>query len=336
MALPLPTLTFYRMPDSYLTGSTIADMLIAIRSSLTSSVDYKGTTLPSTHLWTWATGSTSGSISAIYNISIPSGSGMTQNPTIIVAGFSGSATPTMTIDTYASSTILIGVSKNGTTYNDWTATLPMTTGSFTGYERLAVPAANATTTYVRTYISQEMIFMSIVQNTASQYFAFAGAAIEPFTSYTDSLTGVLRSAETDDRIYGMNSSITAYNSADFNSNGGSLYGRGAAFLPTTSSVVGFSKYNFPLFNLATYGMDAMDNRIYEKLKLTSDSAAANSSLLGTLRGMYLTSGNEYYTLMERNGNTDLYHIYTANNFPNQAAGGSLRFDSHVFVIKAAQ
>jgi hypothetical protein len=319
MALPLTVPTFYRMPDASPTGTTIADMLTAIYSTLTSSVDYRGTSIPSSHLWTWATGSTSGSISAIYNTAIPSGSPLTQNPTIIIAGFSGSASPTMnssTGDTYASSSILIGVNKNGGAYNDWTAALPMTTGGFTGFQRLATSASNLTTTVVRTYISQELIFIRINQAITNEFWAFAGAIIEPYTSYNDSLTGIARSAETDDRIYGVNSSATTAIQNNFTvSNLSILYNRGSIFQPTANTLYFVSRRNNYNLPGSTNDIDFDGNFIYERIKFMrwSGGAVIGNAAVGTLNGIYYTCISRANKLVVRNGTTDLYHIIAYNN-----------------------
>lgn len=327
MALPLTTPTFYRMPDASPAGTTIVDMLNAVYSTLTSSVDYRGTTIPSTHLWTWATGSTSGSISAIYNTAIPAGSTMTQNPTIIIAGFSGSASPTMTIDAYASSSLLVGVNKNGTTYSNWTNASPMTTGSFTGYQLLGAPAANLTTTVVRTYISQDLIFFRIIQAATTQYWAFVGAIIEPHTSYTDSLSGVARSAETDDRIYGVDSvGSTALSSNFVTSNASLFYSRGTAFLPTTSTLITVSRKNVFAAGGITGDIDFAGTFIYEKIRFLrwAGGGVVGNAAIGSLNSIYYTTTSRYNRAIVRDGTTDLYHILLYDTTTINAAAIALK------------
>jgi len=334
MALPLTVPTFYRMPDASPSGATIADMLNAVYSTLTSSVDYRGTTIPSTHLWTWATGSTSGSISAIYNTAIPSGSTMTQNPTIIIAGFSGSATPTMSnafngVESYDSSSLLIGLVKNGGAYNGWDSSSPMTTGSFTGYSRLGSSVYNSTSTIVRTYISQDLIFVRIIQDPITQYWAFAGAIIEPYTSYADSLSGIARSAETDDRIYGVNSSgVTSLNNNFTVSNTSLLYWRGVAFLPTTSTVMSVSRKNIMNVSNTTMDVDFAGNYICQRISFLKwqGSAVIGNAAVGTLNGIYYSGVSRYNTTVVRDNSTDLLHILHVN---------TTGLDADVLALKAA-
>lgn len=332
MALPLTVPTFYRMPDASPSGTTIVHMLNAVFSTLTSSVDYRGTQLPATHLWTWATGSTSGSISAIYNTAIPSGSTMTQNPTIIIAGFSGSAAPTMTnafngVEAYTTSSLLVGLVKNGGAYSDWTNSSPMTTGSFTGYSLLGVPAANATTTTVRTYISQDLIFLRIIQAPTTQYWAFAGAIIEPYTSYNDSLSGIARSAETDDRIYGVNSvGSTPLNNGFPGTNSGLFYWRGVAFLPTTSTSISVSRKNIGYGGGVTSDVDFAGSFIYERVKYMrwAGSVTVGNAAVGNLNGIYYTTTSRYNKTVVRDGTTDLYHILHYDTTGLNASAAALK------------
>lgn len=327
MALPLTPPTFYRKPDIYLTGSTVGDMLFAVYSSLTSSVDYRGTSIPSTHTWTWATASTGGTFTTVYNTAIPTGSPLTQAPTIIFAGSTGSFTPTMTaLDTYAANLLLVGVNKNGTTHTSWTGSLPMTTGSFTGFQRATRAAANATTTFVRTFVSQESIFLAVVQDTATaQMLTFAGAIIEPATA-NSSNTG---SAETDDRIYGLNSNGSTINTSAFlSSNDGFLYYRGSVFLPSTSTVVQISKRNHFLASVNVNNeIDIAGNYYFEKIKFIRFSGGAyiaNASL-GTFNGVYFGGATRSNKSVIRSSSTDLFHIVPYNFTAN----------SNAIVLKAA-
>jgi hypothetical protein len=278
LAYPLNT-TFYRLPDTYPIIGTVAGLLTAMHTSLTSSVDYRGTTIPSTHLWTWATGSTSGSISAIYNTAIPSGSDITQNPTILIAGFSGSATPSMISgDAYSANFMMLGLNKNGTTYINWTNALPMTTGSFTGFSRLTPVAANSTSTFIRNFISQNMLFTQIVQAGATQYWGFSGALIEPHTSYTSSPIGI-PSSETDDRIYGVTTSNATLVSTTFltNTSAAPFYGRMYSFVPATTSSVAVGKRITLTAGTANLELDINGNFIYDRIRIIRNAGGTYSA-----------------------------------------------------------
>lgn len=331
MSLPLSIPTFYRLPDVYLGGTSITNMLTAVSSSLTSLVDYRGTTIPNTHLWTWATASTGGTFTTIYNTAVPASSSMTLNPTIIFAGTTGSFSPTMTtLDTpFANNTLWIGVNKNGTNYTNWTSSLPMTTGSFTGYQRSVPNGSFATTTFIRTYVSQESIFCVVptsVGSTQTAYWTYAGAIVEPTTPNTISTA----SAELDDRIYGMITNGTTANTNTFlTANDGFLYYRGSVFLPSTSTVINISKRNH--FNTAVNTNNEIDmagNYIFEKIRMirfTGGALIANAAA-GTLHGIYYGGATRSNKSTIRNSNDqDLFHI-VPYSFTN---------NSQAIVLKAA-
>jgi hypothetical protein len=307
MALPFTVPTFYRMPDVYLSGASMVNMLTAVSSSLTSLVDYRGMTIPNTHKWTWATASTGGTFTTIYNTAVPTSSSMTQNPTFIFAGSSGSFTPTMNaLDTYAVNTLLAGINKNGTTHTTWTGSLPMTTGSFTGYVRMDAASANAATTYIRTYISPESIFMCVVAGTTTQYWTYGGVLIEPYTSYTDSVA-ISACCETDDRIYGVLSSAgTAVASNFLSSNAAPLSSRGTIFNPTLSTVTTVNRRTLHSATGANMQIDNDGNYIFERIRFIRAGGATVS--LGTLNGVYYAPYTRTNQSVLRQNNVDLYHL----------------------------
>lgn len=310
MSYPL-TPTFYRLPDQY-AGPTIENLLSAVYYSLTSPFDYRENNLPSTHLWTWATGSTSGSLSSIYNTSIPSGSDMTQNPTIIIAGFSGSATPTMISgDAYTQNCLLIGVNKNGSTYTDWTNSLPMTTGSFTGYYLLTAAAARTTSTVVRSYVSQDSIFLQIIQAAGTQYWGFGGAIIEPHVPYVSSSLA----CESDDRIYGVGSNGTTAVPTNFlTTNAGPFFNRVKCFFPNSSSTATLGKRNNINTAITWVQNDIMDNYIYDRIRMVTGSGGSYlaTSSFGSMSGMFNGNVTSLNKSELRSGSVDLYHFIVAD------------------------
>lgn len=316
MSLPLPNLTFYRMPDVTFTGSNIQQLLTSLSSSLTSLVDYRGTTIPSTHLWTWATGSTSGSISVVYNTAIPTGTGMTQNPTILFAGFTGSAAPTMSLDTYASQSLNVGINKNGTTYLNWTNNSPMTTGSFSGYGRLAPSAVTLGTTIIRNYISQESIVTLIRTGVATKYLSIIGAIYEPHTSFADSAGGT-RTAESDDRVYGYTTSGTSALANNFVSavSSGFFYNRSYIFLPNTTNIALVTRASTHTTVNAFYHQDLTGKYIFDKnrvMRAVSGAYTGGSAAVGHYRQIYPAPGLVINNMRNviRDESVDKYHLIT--------------------------
>jgi len=334
MSLPLPELTFYRMPDVTFTGSNIQQLLLNLSSSLTSLVDYRGTTIPSTHLWTWATGSTSGSISVIYNTAVPSGASMTQNPTILFAGFTGSATPkTGTLDTYASQSLYVGLNINGTTYTDWVNTSPMTTGNFIGYSRIGPSTVSIGTTVIRNYVSQETVVTLLRTNVSTKYLSLVGAIYEPHTSYADSAGGT-RTAEPDDRIYGLTTTgTTALTNTVLSAvNTGVLFSRSNAFLPTTSTTMLVTKASVHLQNARFYIQDLTGKYIFDKNRVMRAALGAYSggnAAIGHYREFYPATGlmTNNMTNVIRDEDIDKFHIITQDESANNVYA--------TFALKAA-
>ena len=170
------------MPDNSPTTASFNGLLTGIFNSLTGTIDYRGTTLPSTHLWTWATGAV-GVTNAVYNTAIPTGSGLTRNFSIILAS-SGAAAPTMaTPDTFVANALHAGFNTNTGSYAGFTSAIPMTSGTFSGFWRANTTSLNVTGTVIRTYVSQEAIFVRLFLSTTVQSWLYIGAIYEPYDSY---------------------------------------------------------------------------------------------------------------------------------------------------------
>lgn len=210
MSLPLQTLSFYRLPTVTCTGIAINNLLDAIHSALSQTSDFRGASLPSTHLWTWSRFQNAGTTEAVYTNTPPSGTPMTRTPAIIFAGASGAKTITnaLNIDSYLANSIMVGMNLRGGAYNAWdnnsSPPVQFTSGSFSGYFRCVPVAAllNTTTvpsTTVRVYVSQETVLVCVVQGTSliTKSWVMAGAIIEPWT------TDTTLDAETDNRVYGI-------------------------------------------------------------------------------------------------------------------------------------
>ena len=314
MSLPLPTLTFYRLPDVTLSVGTIGGLLNAVYTSLNSATDYRGNALSSTHSWTWATSSAGGTTNAVYNTTVPTGSGLTTNFAIIMAG-AGAGSPIMASpDSFIASASHMGIVKSPGSYNDWTNANPMTTGIFSGYWRMAPVAANNVATKIRSYVSQESIFVNVIQNGTLQYWFHAGAIVEPYTNY---LSGSLATAEPDDRLIGM---FTGYSVAGsdlvsggrypthVNSNGSIHAG---AFVPSTNSFLGISNVTRNVWSGVDGEKDLAGNWVVDTVGLYK-SAAANNSRVGQTRSLFTLGKSLSAMNVIRSGSTDLYHALLWN------------------------
>lgn len=201
MPLPLPALTFYRMADVFPAANTMAAYLDALFAACSATVDYRGTSLASTHRWTWARYQNAGTTEAVYASAAPAGTTMTQVPQLIWCGTAAGPTYTGASpdgNTPGANQCSVGINKNGGAYAGYTAALPFTSGQFFGYWRYAASAYNATTTRLRVFISQETVFVQSIQNTATnQAWCYVGAVGEPYTNDTTV------DAESDNRLYGI-------------------------------------------------------------------------------------------------------------------------------------
>lgn len=320
MSLPLPALTFYRMADQSPAAATISGLLNAIYTALTATVDYRGTSLPSTHLWTVGREQPAGTTEAVY-CTAPAGTPMGLNPTLIIAGDSGAPTPTMASpDTFAASVVYAGLVKNSGAWNAWDNANPATSGTFSGYWRAAGTTWNSTTAKARVYISQEIIFVQLIGSTVTnQAWFFLGAIGEPHA--TNAASGGL-DAETDDRLYGMCTTGTA--GVLSGSWASTATGNSVFFTHTASDTACHMMVFQPgAAILYTCGRKLLKQAVSASAEATTPSgvfvgdliplcrtsatATHNGARLGTSRGMYLVGAMQSGKTI-RNGSTDLYHV----------------------------
>ncbi len=330
MSLPLPGPTFYRMPDQSPATANIQGLLDALYAALGSATDYRGTSLPSTHLWTVDRQQVMGTTVSVY-MTPPSGTAMTFAPGLIFAGSSSASTPTMASpDTFTASNVLFGIVKTPGAYNDWVAASPFTSGSFSGYWRGAGTTWNATGAVVRCYISEEIVFIQFIGTTVTQQtWISSGAIVEPHTSYVDS-SGL--DAESDDRLYGFWTStgngtmnlgwLNANNtSAPFTYSAGAGTAHCAAFQPGTGSLYTCGRKTIFATSATSTELTTNNSTFVGDLVpmcRTTGSNAHNGARLGFLRGVYpiglIQSGRTI-----RNGSTDLYHaVSTDTTLPADA------------------
>lgn len=317
MALPLPTLTFYRMPDKNPTSASVDGMLNGIYNSLSSPTDYRGNAISSSHIWTWATSSVGGITNAVYSTATPSGSGLTTNFAIIIAGTSSSATPTMaTPDAFTSSVPNVGIVKKPGVYSDWINSNPMTSGLFSGYWKMAPVTANSASTVIRSYVSQESIHVSIIVNGTTQYWTHIGACIEPHTSYA---SGNTSTAEPDDRLVGM---MTSFNGipgglissnapypAHNTSNGGN---HGGLFYPDLNFFGGDISVVYKYAHAVTSGVKDLAGNWVTHNMLLGKNTSFPVKTHGKARSYFVLGRAITTSNVIRSGSTDLYHALLAN------------------------
>jgi len=324
MAFPVPGLTFVRCADVSPTGTAIQDFLDAIYSALSAANDYRGTAKPATHAWTFTRRQVLSVTNAI-TCEAPAALGLI-SPVVIFAGRTLPGTPTMlTPDTTAASVPLVGVNKNGGAYNSWDAALPMTSGQFSGYWRAGSTGSNAVATVVRCFVSQETIFVQVIQTTTIQSWVYAGGILQPYTNDTS------LACETDGRLYGMvtpgsagsvSASWLTTNSAFFSHATTGNATHAGVFQPNSSTM-----YACGTRTVYTSGggavaetQDGSGAYIGDIMDFGRNTASGQNAgtRLGTLRGVY-RAGSVQSGRYLRSGATDLYH-YVSTDTANPSNG----------------
>lgn len=338
MSLPLPDLTFYKMADVSVATANFSGIMSAIYSSLTGTTDYRGTALPSTHLWTWATASTpfGTGTTAVYNTAIPTSSGA--NKFAILFANTSSATSISPLsysmaspDTDVTNTTKVQIVRNPGAWNDWIGPTPFTTtgsgygndsGYAPGFWRIASNAANVTTTLIRTYISEEAVFVRVIQNATTQYWTYVGAIFEPHTTYaSNSYT-----AESDDRILGLLVNGSTANGAGFlSTNAASSFGfhgasagnaHGGAIRPGVPKLDSVTRTTTVAAVASGGDKDLAGNYVLEKPCYYSTVSTAWR--VGSARSFYHLGLHTANTTVIRSGSTDLYHVISYNTASSQA------------------
>ena len=320
MSLPLPDQTYYRMANQVPAASTIVGALDAIYTALTATVDYRGTSLASTHLWTWARHSPAAVTDAVYNTAVPSGSPMTLAPAIIIAGATGAPTPTMlTPDTFTASNILAGIVKSPGSYNAWDNAAPMTSGSFSGYMRALSTTWNSTGATFRVFIGEETVFIQAFTTATGQThgWIYIGAIGEP-------LGTAVGSGESDNRLYGMaangaNSSVsTSWLSSSavmFNHSTTAGNQHMGVFQPGAASWYAGGRRS--IFDSPATAAEAVDGGgVYcgDLIRIGRSTATSQNdgARIGLLRSIYQAGALQGGRVL-RSGSTDLYHVVATNN-----------------------
>lgn len=318
MAFPLPALTFARMADVSPSGALISDLLDAVFTSWSAATDYRGTALPSTHLWGVTRKRPTIVTEAVVALP-PAGTPMGLNPALLVAGRIANAGTMAAPDASAASGIQVGINKNSGAYVDWSAASPMTSGQFFGYWRGAPTAANAIGTIVRSYISAESIFCQIITSAAVQSWFYVGAVASPYNN------DATNNAESDNRLYGMavsggtssvasswlstataaaflnhSTTASAHHCGVFQPGSANLYAGGRRSVWGTAAVADSLNDSAGWY----------DGEAVEIAKSLGNNANSGNRL-GVIRGLFL-AGSVQSGRYLRNGATDLYHYVSMN------------------------
>lgn len=322
MSLPLPDQTFYKMPAQVPAASTIVGFLDALYTGLSSATDYRGTSLASTHVWTWARHTPAAVTDAVYNTAVPSGSPMTFTPAIIIAGATGAPTPTMlTPDTFTASNVLAGLVKTPGAYNAWDNANPMTSGNFSGYWRGLSTTWNSTGATIQPYIGEESIFIEAYTTATGQTkgWIYIGAVGEP-------LGTAAGSGESDNRLYGMfvsgaNSSVsTAWLSttaAMWNHNTAAANYHGGVFQPGAGTWYAGGKRS--IFTHAATTAETQDSGAVNagdliRFHRSTGNAQSDGVRLGLIRSIYQYGASQGGRILRHSsGSPDYYHIVGVDN-----------------------
>ena len=324
MAFPVPGLTFLRCADTSPAGTTIQDFLDAIYSALSAANDYRGTAKSASHAWTFTRRQVASVTNAV-TCEAPAALGLITT-VVIFAGRTLPGTPTMlTPDTTAASVPLVGVNKNGGAYNSWDAALPMTSGQFSGYWRAGSTGSNAVATILRCFVSQETIFVQVIQTSTIQSWVYAGGILQPYTNDTS------LACETDGRLYGMvtpgsagavSTSWLTTNSAYFSHATTGNATHAGVFQPNSATM-----YACGTRTVYTSGggataelQDGSGAYIGDIMDFGRNTASGQNAgtRLGTLRGVY-RAGSVQSGRYLRSGSTDLYH-YVSTDTANPSNG----------------
>lgn len=307
-----PALTFARLADVTCAGTAISDLLDAYYTAMTATTDYRGTALPSTHVWPTTRKRPTVVTESVVSTS-PVGTSMAMTPAILVSGRIANAGTMLTPDASGASMLQVGLVKTPGAYSDWASATPMTSGSFSGYWRAAPAACNAVTTIVRVYVSSETIFVQVIQSASVQYWWYIGAIGAPLS------TDVVSSAESDGRQYGMvvQDSYTSVSlawlstiSTFFQHGTSAAEWHAGVFQPGTATIWPVTRRHLYVSVGTVAGLqDPGGAYIGSAIEFARSSSAtlADGNVVGVYRDLY-ASGYAVSGRYLRDGATDLYHV----------------------------
>ena len=316
MSLPLPALTFYRLPDVSPAAATRAALLDCFYSSFIATTDYRGTSLASTHQWTGGARYQNAGVTEAAYVAAPSGSPMTLAPKLLFAGAASQGSATMQTDSFLSEGVHVGIGKNTGAFNAWNNAAPFTSGQWSGFNRAFPTAANATATIVRPYVSEESWVFDVWTSATAHYIVIIGAIVEARTD--DSTT-----CESDSRLYGCFTSGSAGAlTSSFLTNPGTIFldhstaTTGAphayVFAPGSGSLYTCGrKFVLQTAASASTGIDQDQSGAWmgDDIPIARSSSSTNQGgrTLGRLREVYVGGAIQGARTL-RDGSTDILHV----------------------------
>lgn len=325
MALPLPALTFYRLPDQTPAAATVAGWLDALYTALGSAVDWAGAVIPASHTWT-RNREVSGTTVAVY-ATPPVGTAMAEAPMLIWAGAAAGAPSMLSPDSFTANNILCAIVKSPGAYTTWTAANPATSGQFSGFWRMASTTWNSVSALVRVYVSQEVIvvFSGFGASNNSNVHAL-GAWVEPISTYAES--GGL-AAESDDRLYGMWGTGSAggwnvlwigdqpvLNTAPFMCDTAAGTNRAGVFTPGASTTIRVSRFGWTTFNLgSSFAQDMGGKYALVPIGMWGMTGTGNrpqGPFYGNVRGTYICGTLQCGRILQDGLGNAIAHVVSPN------------------------
>jgi len=210
--MSLPALAARMLPTSTPTGSRTAEAMIdSLISSFAASAYVDGTARSSAaQAWTWTKFTDNGTVGAWGQA--PALVGRNPFRVIIVIPVAGSNQPAnfkrvpVYQEPWAADRMWIGIAKSSGSYTSWSDSNPFGTGAFSGYWPFAATGVSSNVIYNGSYWrvieTPETAWLAMVPNSGSAAFGTCfGALIDPET-------GDAVDAESDERIYGMWTSVS--------------------------------------------------------------------------------------------------------------------------------
>lgn len=277
--MALSDLNWRMLTPVVLQNATINGLLDVIYAMGTSTTYSDGSArVPGTNsAWTWTRDTTN----AVQNgantacIGVPPINAL--NMGYIIAGSTNAAAPTMNTDGYSPSFPLIGMSKGGGAYTNWTSALPFGSGYFSGYVLGARTGYTTAGTTVYMWESEEGVVLQFALSGVATLLG-AGALIDPLSS-------AAANAETDGRLYsvfttgGTSNLGVTWLSSIANTTSSPLYGAAVA-----------SNSHWYTFNVGNVNTTRLCNRLYAGASVSTQLLTSGAPTLNPMQMYFPTGG----------------------------------------------